>query len=65
MGRPISPDLVYHLRTVADPCLSPDGSRLAYTLAWVDQDRMDSCSRIMMLHLATKAFWPGTLQSLL
>lgn len=60
MGRPISPDLVYHLRTVADPCLSHDGSCLAYTLAWVDQDRMESCSRIMMLHLATGETVPFT-----
>ncbi len=60
MGQPISPDLVYHLKTVADPCLSPEGSRLAYTLAWVDQDRMDSCSRIMMLHLATGETVPFT-----
>jgi dipeptidyl aminopeptidase/acylaminoacyl peptidase len=60
MGRPISPDVVYQLRTVADPCLSPEGSRLAYTLAWVDQDRMESCSRIMMLHLATGETVPFT-----
>ena len=32
MGSPITPELVYHLKTVSDPCLSPDGSKLAFYL---------------------------------
>ena len=53
MSSPIPPDHVYHLRTVADPTLSPDGSRLAYTQSWVDQESLDSRSRIMVLEMAT------------
>jgi dipeptidyl aminopeptidase/acylaminoacyl peptidase len=53
MGKPILPDLVYHLKSVADPSLAPDGSRLAYTLSWVDQGKMESRSCIMMLQVMT------------
>ncbi|MCI0794870.1 MAG: PD40 domain-containing protein, partial [Chloroflexi bacterium] len=53
MSSPISPEHVYHLRTVADPALSPDGSRLAYTQSWVDQESLDSRSRIMVLETAS------------
>ena len=42
MANPITPDLVRKLKSVADPSLSPDGSKLAYTLAWVDQQRMET-----------------------
>ena len=53
MSSPISPDIVYKLRGVGDPALSPDGSRLAYSQSWIDQgDGMESRSRIMMLDLA-------------
>ena len=46
MGSPISPDIVYKLRGVGDPALSPDGSRLAYTQSWVEQgDGMEARSR--------------------
>jgi dipeptidyl aminopeptidase/acylaminoacyl peptidase len=51
MSQPISPDMVRQLNTVADPSLSPDGSRLAYTLSWVNADNLESRSRIMMLEL--------------
>ena len=53
MSSPISPDVVYRLRGVADPALSPDGLRLAYTYSWVDGEGLDSRSRIMMMDLAT------------
>jgi dipeptidyl aminopeptidase/acylaminoacyl peptidase len=53
MGKPILPDLVYHLKSVADPSLAPDGSRLAYTLSWVDREKMESRSRIMMRQMMT------------
>jgi dipeptidyl aminopeptidase/acylaminoacyl peptidase len=43
--------MVRQLKTVADPSLSPDGSRLVYTLSWVDADSLESRSRIMMLEL--------------
>ena len=51
MGSPITPELVYHLKTVSDPCLSPDGSKLAFTYSWVDPERLESCSRLMLLPL--------------
>ena len=53
MSGPITPEHVYHLRTVSDPALCPDGSRLAYTQSWVDQESLDSRSRIMVLETAT------------
>ena len=52
MSNPISPDIVYKLRSVGDPALSPDGTRLAYTQSWIDQsDGIESRSRIMMLDM--------------
>ena len=51
MSQPISPDVAYRLRSVADPTLSPDGSRVAYTYSWSEQAGLESYSRIMMLHL--------------
>ena len=51
MTEPITPDLVYHLKTVGDPALSPDGTLLAYTLGWVDEESLDSRSRVMVIDL--------------
>jgi len=53
MTAPIKPDLVYHLKTVSDPNLSPDGSLLAYTLSWVDEESLGSRSKIMLINLQT------------
>jgi len=53
MASPILPDMVYRLKGVGDPSLSPDGSRLAYTLSWVDGKKAESLSRILILELAT------------
>ena len=53
MSQPISPDVAYRLRSVADPTLSPDGARVAYTYSWMEQDGLESYSRIMMMDLAT------------
>ncbi len=53
MTTPIGPDVARLLRAVADPALSPDGSRLAYTHSWFGQENGDARSRIMMLDLAT------------
>ena len=66
MSSPISPDLVYKLRAVADPALSPDGERLAYTRSWVDEKELESRSRIMMMNLAggqSEEFTQGTKDS--
>jgi len=52
MSDPIAPDLVYHLKTTADPDLSPDGVLLAYTLGWVDGESLSARSQIIVLDLA-------------
>ena len=51
MPQPIRPDLVRQLQGVADPSLTPDGSRLAYTRSWVEAESWESRSRIMMMRL--------------
>ena len=53
MPSPHTPQMIRQLKTVAEPSLSPDGSRLAYTLGWVDQDLMESRSRIVVSDLVT------------
>ena len=61
MSSHISPDMVYKLRAVGDPELSPDGSRLAYTQSWIDQgDGIESRSRIMMLDMPGGEGWEFT-----
>ena len=63
MNSPISPDIVYKLRGVGDPSLSPDGTRLAYFQSWIERgDEVESRSRIMMLDLpggAVREFTQG------
>ena len=62
MGTLISPDMACRLRSVGDPGLSPQGSHVAYTYSWFDQERMESRSQIMMLDLAAgraEAFTQG------
>jgi len=53
MPEPITPELIYYLKTVGDPELSLDGARLAYTLGWVDEDSLGARSRIMSMDLAS------------
>ena len=53
MTSPHTPQMIRHLKTVAEPSLSPDGSKLAYTLGWVDPDLMESQSRIMVTDLVS------------
>lgn len=52
MSSPISPDIAHCLRSVGDPTLAQDGSKVAYTYSWFEQDGLESFSRIMMLDLA-------------
>lgn len=52
MPGPIQPDVVYRLPSVGDPALSSDGSLLAYSYSWVDQEKMEPCSRVMMMQLS-------------
>ena len=51
MTNPISPDVIYKLRNVGDPALSPDGESLAYTLSWIDAQEMEGRSRVMLMTL--------------
>ncbi len=51
MTNPITPDLVYHIKTVGDPALSSDGTLLAYTLGWIDKETLESRSRVMVIEL--------------
>ncbi len=54
MSSPIATELVYRLKSVADPSLSPDGGKLAYTLSWVEgleTGDAETRSRIMLADL--------------
>ncbi len=51
MSSPLTPEMVRNLKSVAEPSLSPDGSRLAFTYSWVEPDSLESRSRIRMLRL--------------
>ena len=51
MPEPITPELIYHLKTVGDPALSPDATFLAYMLGWVDEKSLGARSRIMLMDL--------------
>ncbi len=52
MPRPISPDLVYHLVTVAEPCISPDGCRVAFVRSSVDRKSMETHSQVMVMDMS-------------
>ena len=51
MGNPLSPDMVRRLTSVSDPSLAPDGSRVAFTYGWVEEETWESRSRIRMMQL--------------
>ena len=59
MKNPITPDLVYRIKTSGDPSISPNRSLLAYTLGWVDEESLTSCTKIMSLDL--KKGWSNEL----
>ena len=52
MGSTLSPDMVRYLKSVAEPSLSPDGSRLAFTYSWVEDETLESRSQVRLLNLA-------------
>lgn len=56
MTEQITPDLVYQLKSVGDPALSPNGDLLAYTLGWVDGDSLSSRSRVMIMDTGSGAY---------
>ena len=51
MSSALAPNMVRHLKTVADPVLAPDGSRVVFTYGWVEPDSLESRSRLRMLPL--------------
>ncbi len=48
MNLPIGPEVAHRLRTISDPSISPNGSRVAYTISWAEQPSLEGRSRIMM-----------------
>ncbi len=52
----IAADMVYQLKSVADPALSPDGTRIVYTQSWVQGtgSTSEARSRLMMANLALR-----------
>jgi len=51
MTLPIGPEVALRLHTISDPSISPDGSRVAYSLSWAEQPSLEGRSRIMMQDL--------------
>ena len=52
MSSALAPDMVRHLKAVADPALASDGSRVVFTYSWVDEESLESRSRLRMLSLS-------------
>ena len=59
MGNAFAPDMVRHLKSVADPALAPDGSKVVFTYGWVVEDSLESRSRLRMLPLDKGAGTPA------
>jgi dipeptidyl aminopeptidase/acylaminoacyl peptidase len=62
MSQPIGPDAIYHLVSVTDPHLTPNGEHLAFVQSWIDRDAMEGRSHIMLMTLSdgrTQAFTQG------
>ena len=51
MPKPITPDLIYELSSVAQPTLSPDGSDLVFVQSSVDREAMQSRAQLMRMRL--------------
>jgi dipeptidyl aminopeptidase/acylaminoacyl peptidase len=48
----LSHQVVRNLKSVGEPCISPDASKLAYTLSWIDQEQLQTRSQIIMRDLS-------------
>jgi dipeptidyl aminopeptidase/acylaminoacyl peptidase len=51
MPHPIGPDAIYHLVSVSDPHIAPDGQRLAFVRSWIDREAMEGRSHIVLMTL--------------
>ena len=48
----LSHHVVRNLKSVGEPSISPDASKLAYTLSWIDQEQLQPRSQIIMRDLS-------------
>ena len=48
MPSPITPELIVKLTSVSDPCLSADGSRVAFVRSTIDRVSLKQQSKIMV-----------------
>ena len=60
MPKPITPELVYQLESVAQPSINPEGGSVAFTRSHVDRDSMETRSRIMLADMNTGRAAPFT-----
>jgi len=58
MPSPITPKLIYELKTVSGPALSPDGATLFFAKAHVDEDHMEGRSRLLRMDLSNNETVP-------
>jgi dipeptidyl aminopeptidase/acylaminoacyl peptidase len=52
MPHPIGPDAIYHLVSVSDPHITPDGQHLAFVRSWIDREAMEGRSHIVLMALS-------------
>ena len=45
----LTADLVYELKNVSDPAISPDGQRIIYTQSWVEQEKASPATRSRLM----------------
>ena len=60
MPKPLTPELVYELASVAQPTLSPDGRDLVFVQSSVDRETMTSRSQLMRMRLPNGTIEPFT-----
>ena len=60
MPKPITPELVYQLESVAQPSINPEGGSVAFTRSRVDRDSMETRSSIMLADMNTGRAAPFT-----
>ncbi len=63
MPSPIGPDYHIHIKLPGDPALTPDGSKLAFTLRWFDADTLKARSEIFVMDVDAAAGKPGAAAS--